>query len=65
MALRARQAKNSSVDAHAIIANFVILWNKRVVTAKGKKKDKDGKEVEIPEKVTISNVDVVHFFAET
>jgi len=31
MALRARQAKNSSVDAHAICDNFVILWNKRVV----------------------------------
>jgi hypothetical protein len=65
MALRARQAKNSSVDAHAIIANFVILWNKRDVKAKGKKKGKNGEEMEFEEKVTISNVDVVHFFAET
>ncbi len=65
MALRARQAKNSSVDAHAIIANFVVLWNKREIVARGKKKDKNGNEVEFTEPVTISNVDVVHFFAET
>jgi sentrin-specific protease 1 len=65
MALRARQAKNSSVDAHAICDNFVILWNKRVVKVTGKKKDESGVEVDIEEEVTISNVDIVHFFAET
>ncbi len=64
MALRALETKNSSVDAHAIVANFVVFSNKRVVKVKGKKKGEDCKEVDIEEEVTISNVDVTHYFAE-
>eukprot|EP00986_Skeletonema_menzelii_P017430 scaffold19452_cov150-Skeletonema_menzelii.AAC.1 len=65
MALRAREAKNSSVDAHAICCNQVVLWNKRVVKVSGKRKGEDGEEVDIEEEITISNCDYIHFFAET
>lgn len=65
MALRALQTKNSSVDAHAVLANFVVLSVKRVVTVVGKKKNELGEEEDVEEEVTISNVDVIHFFAET
>jgi len=63
MCLRAFQAKNSSVDAHAVCANFVVIWNRRI--AKVKEKDENGVITEEERDIQIWTVDVHHFFAET
>ena len=56
LVLRALEAKNSSVDAHAVLDNFVCLYKRR--KAKVKEKDKE-------EEVEIFTCDVHHFFADT
>lgn len=64
MILRAYQAKNSSVDAHAINDNFICVYNRRSVNVVEKKKV--AKEIiEISEEIEIFTTDVHHFFAET
>eukprot|EP00956_Cyclotella_meneghiniana_P016615 scaffold26325_cov20-Cyclotella_meneghiniana.AAC.1 len=60
MCLRAFEAKNSSVDAHAICATFVVMYNRRFVTLK-----KKIGECETVFQHELFNVDVHHFFAET
>ena len=70
MALRASQAKNSSIDAHAINDNFVCVFNRRNVDVKemSKKKSKksDGEAMSNEmETIEIFTIDVHHLFAET
>ena len=60
LALRAFQTKNSSVDAHAVNDNFVCVYNRRICPVK---EEKEG--VEIQTEVTVFDVDVHYFFAET
>eukprot|EP00956_Cyclotella_meneghiniana_P028855 scaffold68305_cov22-Cyclotella_meneghiniana.AAC.1 len=67
MALRAAEAKNSSVNAHAVNDNFVVVYNKRTVKLKERKKRK---HIEVlnedeQEDLTIWTCDVHHFFAES
>jgi phage tail protein X len=56
MDLRAGETDNSSVDRHAVLAIYIVLHSKRVVTV-----EKDGKLV----KHTLYDCDVWHFFAES
>lgn len=65
MCLRAFQAKNSSVDGHAVCANFVVIWNRRIAKVKEKDKDENGDVTEEVKDIQIWTVDVHHFFAET
>ena len=65
MDLRAAEAKNSSVDSHAVNDNFVCLHRPRTVRVKGKEKNENGDEVETSEDIKIFETNVHHFFAET
>jgi hypothetical protein len=67
MCLRAAETKNSSVDAHTVNDNFVVIWNRRSVNLKTKmtrlgQVDLDEEEWE---HLTIWSCDVHHFFAAT
>lgn len=61
MALRAFQAKNSSVDGHAICDNMVCISNRRIASVT--KKEKNDSETELS--LEVFDIDVHHFFAET
>ena len=65
MSLRANEAINSSVNAHAVNDNFVCISNRRIARYKIKDKDKNGVVVEKDEEQEIFTCDVYHFFAET
>ena len=64
MALRALETTNSSVDAHAINDNFVVLSNRRKAKIKVKKMI-NGSEVEVEEEIETWTVDVFHFITDT
>ena len=64
MALRAFQAKKSSVDAHAVNDNFVCVYNRRNENVKKKKKKSDINVVQDEfESIGIYNVDI-HYFLQ-
>ncbi|MGB2447348.1 MAG: hypothetical protein ACPICB_06430, partial [Candidatus Poseidoniaceae archaeon] len=65
MCLRALRTLNSSVDNHAVNANFVVVYDRRMVPLKGKQKDENGSEVDVEEDIEVFTIDVHHFFAES
>lgn len=64
MCLRALQAKNFSVDRHAVCDNFVCIWNRRIVLVK-KKVQEGGCEIEKEVEFDVYDIDTHHFFADT
>ena len=64
MVLGASEKKNSSLDGHAVLANFVVISNRRFVPVEESIID-SGVKLTSEEEVRVFDVDVHHFFAET
>ena len=67
MCLRAAETKNSSIDAHAVNDNFVVIWNRHLLHLKTKMMRLGQFDLgeEEWEHLIIWSCDVHHFFAET
>lgn len=65
LALRASETKNSSVDAHAINDNFLVIISKRRKAVVKVKRKVEGQEVEVEDDVPVWRVDIKHMIGET